>query len=309
MSCGSTSYVVVVGGVNIDLCGKSYAGLIACDSNPGRVTTSLGGVGRNIAHNLALLGAKVHLVCALGEDGYARQIAESCQSLGIDLGDARTVPGAATSSYLCIEGPDGDMALAICDGALASNLTPEFLQTKLPLLCGAKAVVFDTNLPEESIQFLAAHCTAPLFCDPVSVSKAEKLRGVLDRLHTVKPNLIEAQLLSGMDGDRPDEIEAIGRRLLSQGVQQAVISLGAHGAYACDRFGGAFYPCLPINLVNATGGGDAMMAALAFAYLQDMPLPQAVRLSLAASAIAVECPATINPSLNFAAAKRRAGID
>ena len=55
------TYAVVVGGVNMDIGGTSYAPLVSEDSNPGAVTMSLGGVGRNIAHNLCLMGTDVHL--------------------------------------------------------------------------------------------------------------------------------------------------------------------------------------------------------------------------------------------------------
>ena len=56
----------MVGGVNMDIGAVSDAPLVARDSNPGRVTTSLGGVGRNIAHNLCLLGEQVSMVTVLG---------------------------------------------------------------------------------------------------------------------------------------------------------------------------------------------------------------------------------------------------
>ena len=62
----SGSYAVVVGGVNVDIGGRSFAPLIGADSNPGTVSVSLGGVGRNIAHNLSLLGADVRLLAAYG---------------------------------------------------------------------------------------------------------------------------------------------------------------------------------------------------------------------------------------------------
>ena len=39
-------YIAVVGGVNMDIGAVSDAPLVARDSNPGRVTTSLGGVGK-----------------------------------------------------------------------------------------------------------------------------------------------------------------------------------------------------------------------------------------------------------------------
>ena len=51
----SAPYVTVVGGVNVDIGGRPEAALVARDSNPGAVSSSLGGVGRNIAHNMALL--------------------------------------------------------------------------------------------------------------------------------------------------------------------------------------------------------------------------------------------------------------
>ena len=56
----SGTYAVVVGGVNVDIGGRSAAPLVAADSNPGTVTVSLGGVGRNIAHKLSLLGRCLH---------------------------------------------------------------------------------------------------------------------------------------------------------------------------------------------------------------------------------------------------------
>ena len=53
--------IAVIGSVNMDIGGYSHGPLTAGDSNPGRVRLSVGGVGCNIARNLALLGAKVYL--------------------------------------------------------------------------------------------------------------------------------------------------------------------------------------------------------------------------------------------------------
>ena len=61
-------YAVVCGGVNIDIGAHSFAPLRDRDSNPGRVELSLGGVGRNIAHNMRLLGVPTYLLTAVGGD-------------------------------------------------------------------------------------------------------------------------------------------------------------------------------------------------------------------------------------------------
>ena len=194
----ASPYIAVVGGVNIDIGGRSDAPLVAGDSNPGRIRSSLGGVGRNIAHNLALLGAKVRLITALGADDGAKRVEASCADLGIDLTDSLYVPDGATSTYLFLADSNGDMALAMNDMAIYEHLTPAFLETKLAALNAAALVVLDTNLSAESIRYLGEHCTAPLFADPVSAAKAGKLEPILGRLHTLKPNRMEAELLSGV---------------------------------------------------------------------------------------------------------------
>ena len=122
------AYAAVVGGVNIDIGGQSFQPLILSDSNPGRVRTSPGGVGRNIAHNLRLLGLPVRLIAAFGEDLYADVIRRSCREIGIDTEDAVTVPGEATSTYLYLADHTGEMHLAVSDMEICRFLTPDALE-------------------------------------------------------------------------------------------------------------------------------------------------------------------------------------
>ena len=61
-------FVSVIGGANIDIHGRSTQALRSNDSNPGDVHISAGGVARNIAENLARLGADTRLISAVGDD-------------------------------------------------------------------------------------------------------------------------------------------------------------------------------------------------------------------------------------------------
>lgn len=301
-------YVAVVGGINIDICGKSAAPLIGRDSNPGTVKLSLGGVGRNIAHNLRLLGCPVRMLTALGDDFYARRVEEDCARLGIDLRHAIRVPGAASSTYLAIEGPEGDMELAICDDALARRITPDYLAGQREVLNGASAVAVDTNLSAEALAWLAEHCTAPLFADPVSVTKAEKLRPILGRLFLLKPNRIEAELLSGVAIRDRQTMEQAAETLLATGLRRVCISLGSEGVFCAWDAARCTAPCPETRLVNASGGGDAMMAGFVRAYLDGLPVEPAARFALSCSAIACESAETVNPALSLRAAQRRASL-
>ena len=301
----SGSYAVVVGGVNVDIGGRSFAPLVEADSNPGRVSVSLGGVGRNIAHNMSLLGLDVRLLTAYGDDFHGERVAASCSELGIDLSHALRVSGGTTSTYLYLTDPAGEMALAVSDMSICGKITPAYLAANLPILQNAQVVVADTNIPAESLRYLAENCTAPLFVDPVSTAKAEKLRPILNRIHTLKPNRLEAELLSGVKiMDREDVVKAADA-LSAMGVHRMFLSLGADGVYAAMGQQRLWLPTIPGNMVNTTGCGDAFMAALVWAYLEGSDLETTAKAGLAAGSIAMESPETINPQMSAQMLKKR----
>ena len=301
----SGSYAVVVGGVNVDIGGRSFGPLVAQDSNPGTVTTSLGGVGRNIAHNMSLLGVDVRLLTAYGDDLNGERAAASCSELGIDMSHALRVSGAATSTYLYLTAPDGEMALAVSDMTVCEKITPAYLASNLPILQNAQVVVADTNIPAESLVYLAENCTVPLFVDPVSTTKAEKLRPILHKIHTLKPNRLEAELLSGITiRTREDAVRAVDK-LTELGVHRIFLSLGAEGVYAAMGQQRLWLDVIPGRRVNTTGCGDAFMAALVWAYLEGSDLKTTARAGLAAGSIAMESADTINPGMSAAALTAR----
>ncbi|WP_449291367.1 PfkB family carbohydrate kinase [Oscillibacter ruminantium] len=299
-------YAAVVGGVNMDIGGWPSESPVAHDSNPGRVRMSLGGVGRNIAHNMALLGMDVRLLTVFGDDLNAQKIAASCAELGIDVSHAPFLSGEHTSTYLFITDERGDMALAVSDMDIYQHLTPQFLAQRQKLLDGAQVVVADTNPPAQTLQYLAEHCAAPIFCDPVSTAKAEKIRPILGKLHTLKPNRIEAELFSGVKFTDEASLRLAAKTLLETGLRRVFISLGSDGVFAADHEGSVHLPVIPGTMVNTTGCGDAFMAAITWAYLQGTNLEGTARLGLAASSIAMESGETINPAMREEELLRRA---
>lgn len=299
------AYAAVVGGVNMDIGGRACKSLIAGDSNPGQVSVSLGGVGRNIAHNLALMGTDVRLLTAFGQDVHGQKIAASCAELGIDAGSALKVADVPTSTYLYIAEPDGEMSVALSDMQVCERITPAYLASNLTVLQNASVVVADTNIPAESLAYLAENCGSPLFCDPVSTVKAEKLRPILHKIHTLKPNRMEAALLSGVPIHKKEDAERAVNVLLDKGVQRVFISMGADGVCAATREKTIWLQNIPGNMVNTTGCGDAFMAALVWAYMEELDLEQTALAGLAAGSIAMESTETINPAMSATALKTR----
>lgn len=292
-------YCVVVGGVNVDIGGKPDSTLVARDSNPGRINTSLGGVGRNIAHNLSLLGKKVVLVTALGRDANADRIIKSCKDLNIDIEGYLESLEDNTSSYLFITDETGDMSVAINDMNIYQKVTPEYIAGRMDSINKAGLVIVDTNIPAETIDYLTAHCRVPVFADPVSCAKATRLQSSLGRIHTITPNIYEAEILADMPIRNDEDLKAAADKLLKMGIKRVFITLGPDGLFAADERENFKLDILPCKLVNATGAGDAMMAGFAYAFMEGKDLRETAEYGLAAAAIAVEGSHTINESMSI----------
>jgi pseudouridine kinase len=291
-------YIAVVGGTNMDLAGHPAYAPRAHDTMPGTVTVSAGGTARNIAHNLALLGCNVKLITVFGDDIRATELVNDCRKLNIDIDNSITIPGGITSTHLFIMDEQGDMTLAISDMKILDQLTPEALESRLGVINHAQVCVVDTNISIECLAYLADHVRVPLYCDTVSTSKALKVKGLIGKLDTIKPNQLEVETLTGVHITDDRSMKLATKKLLDQGVKRVVISLGARGAYAADRNNVVRIPSFASNIVSTTGAGDTMMAAITWAQTRGESLANTCAAGVAAAAICTESYSTVNPALS-----------
>lgn len=273
----SAPRVLVIGGMNLDILGTADSPFQAGDSLPGRIITSPGGVARNIAALLRSLGARVELICPLGDDQAAQQLEDSCRHLGIGLSHAIRIKGPSPT-YLAIHDQQGDMVCAINDMGAMAAMTPQRLQDQMKDLPTFDACVLDANLSSDTLVFLAEKLSCPLVADPVSAVKCHRLLPILGRLHAIKPNLMEAKALTGMDS-----CEDAARALLEAGVRQVYISLGKDGVYFTDGNQGAYLKAPHLPQVRLTGAGDAMTAGLTLGIAKQLPLLEAAKLGMDAA--------------------------
>lgn len=290
--------VIVVGGINMDIGGRAFGPMVPSDSNPGVIKTNPGGVGRNIAHNISRLGTKTKLLTALGDDAFADVLKKHCASVGLDISEAQTVPNASTSMCLYLEDPDGSLQLAVCDASIAEEISPRYLEKKRELFEKATIVMMDGNLPEVTLKWITENVTCPIFADPVSVTKGQKLKALLPYIDTIKPNLREAEMLSDMPITDEASLFAAAKKLLDAGVKHVYISLGPDGLLAADADSIKLYPNLPARFVNSNGCGDAMTAGLIKARILGLSPEETARFALAAAAFTLESEESVSMQLN-----------
>lgn len=298
-------YIVVIGAANVDIAGTPDNKIIMGDSNPGKVRLSLGGVARNMAENIAHMSYSVKLITVLGNDIYAENIKKNCEELGIDLQYSLFLSEGSTSSYLCINGEDGNILAAISDMDSCEQLTPSFLFSKQKLMDDAVLVLVDANLPKDSLVHIAEHCCTPIVCDPVSASKAAKVKDILPKLAAIKPSRIEAEVLLDCTIKDDDQLKEATEALVQKGVKNVFISLGEEGTYFSNGIVAGKHACFKGDVVNTSGCGDAFVAAISIGMTHDIPIEEMARLGLAAASICAESEKTVNPEISLKNIKKR----
>ena len=285
-------WVVVVGGTNMDVVARTSAPLVPATSNPGHTRISPGGVGRNIAACLGLLGAPVRLVSAVGDDAFGAEALRVTAACGADVSAVRRAPGA-TGTYTAVLDDRGELVAAVSDMAIVDQLVLETVH-----LTDAALVVLDGNLAHAQaarVVAAAADAGVPLAFEPVSVAKAGRLADLVHDLFLVTPNSDELAAVTGQPVDAWRESVA---DLHARGVEHVWVRHGADGSWMCSRGTEPVHlPAAPAAVVDVTGAGDAMLAAWVAAWLGGADPVEAARLGHRAAAATVESPHTVRPDL------------
>ena len=300
------SYIAVIGGANIDIQGFPHDKLVFHDSNLGQIKVSLGGVGRNIAENLVKLGVNTKLISVVGTDPYGLKILEEAKVIGLDMEDSIVLKDEATSIYLSMLDESGDMVAAISYMDIYEKLTVDFIKQKKKVIENSKLCIIDTNIPREAMEYiLMNNNNIDFFLDTVSTAKARKVKDLIGYFHTIKPNKIEAELLTGIAINNEDDLKIASEYFLQKGVKRVFISLGDNGVFYNDGHNINHIRPPRVKVVNATRAGDAFMAALAYGHFYELGIEEMAKMAIAASLIAISHENTINPYMSIESIKSK----
>jgi pseudouridine kinase len=263
---------------------------------------SAGGVGRNIAENLARLGTRTHLIASIGADERGDQVLAATAAAGVLVDQVRR-SACSTGTYTAVLDADGELVVAVADMAATGDLTPDRVREARDLIASASLVVLDGNLSTPTLACaldLVADADVRAVLEPVSVPKATALAGLLrsDRaLFAVTPNRDELGALTGLPTGTDAELEHAVRALCDRGVDLVWVRLGSAGSLLSSRYDLVELAAVPAEVVDVTGAGDAMLAAFCHALLAGSDPADAARLGHAAAALTVADPHTVRPDL------------
>ena len=294
--------ILCVGAANLDRKLRALEPLVMGTSNPASAVESFGGVARNIAENLARMGATVSLITAVGNDSSGRALLSHAENVGIDTRGSLKLDDAASGTYTAVLGDDGQMVVALADMALYDRITPAFLDMRQQQRAGASLIVADLNLSMEAVATLqrdAARDSISVVIVAVSEPKMQRLPESLhgERLLILNAGELAARVGRPLDSDA--DLAQACREVQAQGAEDVIVTLGARGVlYTCPSGTVEHLAAPPASVVDVTGAGDAFAAAVCLSLhggATDLGL--ACRRGLQLAAMTIACRDTVCPQL------------
>lgn len=293
--------VLAIGGSTYDITASILGTPVPCDSNPSRIYGGAGGVGRNIAENIARMGIKTSMITAFGNDAFSGALIASCEDVGMDVSQAIRFSRGTSGIYLSIMDKEGELQYAASDLTLIEQIPCAEFEKRADYLRSFPYLLLDANLTEPMLQTIAGITDAKIVCDAVSVTKALRLRAILPRIEAVKVNRAELAAIAGVELTAPEDVKRAAERLLSQGVKRVFITMGMDGSCCYTENGAWSCPAFPADVVNVTGAGDAFTAAVTYGMINGYSNEKILRLGTAASHIALRSEKAVSPEMNEAA--------
>jgi len=250
------SVPVVIGGMVLDIQATPTGGrLLRGSTTPGEVSYARGGVARNVAENMALLGARPFLISVVGDDVAGEGMVSHWKSLGLSVEGIRRCKGTTTPVVSAVFDKQGELAAAVADTcAIEEHLTAEWIKKFEDVIKRAPVVMLDANLlapAMESACHLAKEANVPVLFEPVSVAKSVRASKFLNLITYVSPN--EAELVAMaeslvnkrlVDDEEKREMAEPAmslwrmrhciKALLDTGLAFIILTMGSHGAVLCS---------------------------------------------------------------------------
>ncbi len=259
--------IICIGAALVDELYAAAAPILLATTNDAIVHRSAGGVSRNIAHQLALLGLPVQLISVFGNDGEGDWLKTICDYTNIKL-DASITTSSLTGKYTGILNYDGSLFTALITNAELDLITTEHLNKHQALLHTASFIIADANISLVAMEWLANFCgnnSIPLIIEPVSVPPAAKLSKMnLNGVFMLTPNEDELPALTG--NNHNTTIHEQAEELLNRGAKKVWLHNGANGSVLFTREKTITLEAPKVDEVkDCTGAGDGSLSGFILA--------------------------------------------
>ena len=293
--------IVVVGAVFVDIKGFPDELYIPTGRNAGRVEIVHGGVGRNVAEDIANVELRPTFVSMVDDTASGAEVLRKLGKHKVNTDYVLTRPDGM-GLWLAVFDNSGDLAGSISKRPKLDPLIALLDEKGDEIFRDADSIVIEVDMDKEIVKRIlrcAEKYGKKVFGVVSNMAIASQRRDFLQNIDCFVCNLQEAGILFVDDFSvlSPDELAVeLQKRIEKANIPSLVVTLGSRGAVYVSRNGEqGYYPPESVTVRDTTGAGDAFCAGVAIGLTYGKTLPEAVRIGthLAASVITISestCP-------------------
>mgnify|MGYP000272593288 FL=1 len=293
--------IVVIGTVFVDIKGFPDDNYIPGGRNAGRVETVHGGVGRNVAEDIANVELRPRFVSMVDDSAEGAEVLRKLKNHKVDTSCVLTVPDSM-GMWLAVFDETGDIVASISKRPAMDALAQMIEERGDEIFADCDSIVLEIDLDKEIIKSVfkyAEKYKKRVYAVVANMSIASQRRDFLQSIDCFVCNVEEAGILfvSDFEGMSPEELcDELSRKVVSARIPSMVVTLGSRGAVYADMNGDkGVYPARRVKVRDTTGAGDAFCAGVAIGLTYGKTMREAVQIGtqLASSVITVSenvCP-------------------
>ena len=285
--------IVVIGAVFVDIKGYPEDVYIPAGRNVGRVEQVHGGVGRNVAEDIANVELRPTFVSLVDDSGIGADVVRKLKSHKVNTDYIRSVRDGM-GTWLAVFENDGDVVASISKRPDLMPIAEILDQHGDEIFRDADSILVEIDMEKEIIKRvfkLAQKYQKRVYAVVANMSIAVERRDFLLKTDCFVCNQQEAGILFSDDYSDKDaeELEKIIRDKVSFAqIPGMIVTMGEKGAVYADKQGNSgFCPARRVKVKDTTGAGDAFCAGAAIGLTYGKTMAEACEIGahLAASVI------------------------
>ncbi|GAA3409276.1 carbohydrate kinase family protein [Paenibacillus hodogayensis] len=276
--------VTVIGTVFIDCKGFARDAYIPTGRNLGTIQFVHGGVGRNVAENLARMDLPTRFVSSVDASGLGQEVIDRLNRVGADT---RHVPAAEREGmgmWMAVLDQSGDLAGSISQMPDLATMQKVIAEHGEEIVQGSSHVLLELDLNADisrAVLALAAKHGKPVYGIPGNLDVVLNHPELIGSLACFICNHVEAERLIGVpvhELDAAEQKEALLAYMRASNLPSIVVTLGEHGSIyavaATEEFGRQ--SIFPVQVLDTSGAGDAFFSGTTMGLIRGLPLAEAV---------------------------------
>jgi ribokinase len=258
------SKIIVIGSSNTDMVVKTNKFPVPGETIlGGEFFMFSGGKGANQAVAAARMGCEVTFVCKTGNDIFGKRSIEEFKKEGIVTNYIDTDLEKASGTALILVDANGENEIVVASGA-NERLSESNIEAADHAIANADVILLQLEIPVASVLYAAKKAFEfgkKVILNPAPAQKLPK--ELFGYLYLITPNETEAEILTGIKVEDRNSAAKAAEKLIEFGVQNAIITMGAEGAYFKNHAIEMLVKGLKVSAVDTTAAGDVFNGVLA----------------------------------------------